>query len=353
MSKPSRIRTGFTLIELLVVVAIIALLISILLPSLSRAREQAKIAKCLANLRALGSGIHNYFADQKRRDLHWCMPYPTYFEGRRITFGWYTSFVFSGGMPEYEYTAENWPYDERKHPNPATGQMDVYMIPPRGRPLNHYLSNSVSWDRNNSKFSAEPIPFEENLPDLFKCPSDDTAAVSVVGEENRQTEDMVAFPAWRAYGTSYSTNWSWAYYYHDPDIRSRRKAEFGKQSGYSSRMNWINLLGGGHRFPGIGHRMLERSPAGGWESKFIIAKEVRSGEPFNQARPRKQDGTPLFGGDAFITTGWHRQFGRGAALFLDGHAVYSFFDTRFIDGPGWTIWPARPWKDDWAEFSDY
>ena len=56
MSRSYRRMHAFTLIELLVVVAIIALLISILLPSLAEVREQGKLTKCLANLSSLNRG---------------------------------------------------------------------------------------------------------------------------------------------------------------------------------------------------------------------------------------------------------------------------------------------------------
>src|SRR3954447_3495074 len=51
---------GFTLIELLVVVAIIAVLIAILLPSLGRARESARGVACAANLRSLTQLVYIY-----------------------------------------------------------------------------------------------------------------------------------------------------------------------------------------------------------------------------------------------------------------------------------------------------
>jgi prepilin-type N-terminal cleavage/methylation domain-containing protein/prepilin-type processing-associated H-X9-DG protein len=58
-------KNAFTLIELLVVISIIALLVSILLPALNGAREQAKIAVCSVQLKQMGLAVYQYGSDNK------------------------------------------------------------------------------------------------------------------------------------------------------------------------------------------------------------------------------------------------------------------------------------------------
>ncbi len=81
VQSDSEKQAAFSLIELLVVVSVIGLLMSILVPSLSKARQQARGVKCLAQLRVLGQGITMYAMENrdvlvpgrlpKIDDCHW------------------------------------------------------------------------------------------------------------------------------------------------------------------------------------------------------------------------------------------------------------------------------------------
>jgi len=61
----STLRRGFTLVELLVVIGIISVLISLLLPTLSKARKSASAVVCLSNLRQVGIGMMQYVNDNR------------------------------------------------------------------------------------------------------------------------------------------------------------------------------------------------------------------------------------------------------------------------------------------------
>jgi prepilin-type N-terminal cleavage/methylation domain-containing protein len=78
--------SAFTLIELLVVISIISLLMAILLPSLGKAREQARRAACMANLRSIGQSIFIYAHDN---------------DGRLIPGDWRVSWEVWGPVAEY------------------------------------------------------------------------------------------------------------------------------------------------------------------------------------------------------------------------------------------------------------
>jgi prepilin-type N-terminal cleavage/methylation domain-containing protein/prepilin-type processing-associated H-X9-DG protein len=133
---------GFTLVELLVVIGIIAILIGILLPALSRAREEANTIKCMSNLRQIGLYIAQY-----ENDNHNTFPPSNYYTGLALRNG-----VMSPAQPIYGYT--HW--------------SGLITNIPIGQAATDYEVANTSVSFGDSRLK----PFESsNMWQVFQCPS--------------------------------------------------------------------------------------------------------------------------------------------------------------------------------------
>lgn len=131
---------GFTLVELLVVVAIIALLVSILLPSLGKAKEQARMVMCLSNIRALGLAFKFYTGENN---------------------DWYPAGAANGGGSEYTWDSILQPYYEVYGllycPSDKTiREYDLWSQPKEWRyPRSYAINRNVSWMGPSTAYPLE------------------------------------------------------------------------------------------------------------------------------------------------------------------------------------------------------
>jgi prepilin-type N-terminal cleavage/methylation domain-containing protein/prepilin-type processing-associated H-X9-DG protein len=117
-------RRAFTLVELLVVIGIIALLVSILLPALNKAREDAKRVRCLSNERQLVMAWQMYASENKGKICSSNTPaYPT-------NPWWY--WAAAGNSLDCVYNGKLWPYlknyEVYKCPNDRVMYTHTYSI---------------------------------------------------------------------------------------------------------------------------------------------------------------------------------------------------------------------------------
>jgi prepilin-type N-terminal cleavage/methylation domain-containing protein/prepilin-type processing-associated H-X9-DG protein len=209
-------RRGFTLIELLVTIAIIAVLMAVLLPALSRAREQGKRAVCLSNLKQLALGWMVYADDKDEKLVSGAAGIARVSEKPWVGKCWDSDFRNGAQLPVEEQISEIkkgalWPY---------CPEVRAYRCPTgyRGEMLTYSIMDSMNGYSDGTK---EPGLWLKKRTEIRR-----PSSMAVFIDEGWVTPDSYAV---------YYKEECWS---DDPPVRHGDGTDFSFADGHSEYWKW-------------------------------------------------------------------------------------------------------------------
>ncbi|HUN80951.1 MAG TPA: prepilin-type N-terminal cleavage/methylation domain-containing protein [Phycisphaerae bacterium] len=300
-------RRGFTLIELLIVIAIIALLISILLPALQAARNEGTKTVCLSSLKDILNGTTMY--DNDNGDTHEILWYAVKEAPNAPTAPVVALYGPGDGLCDTPDGSSPWCFGGYRAPSPDAGtKFDATIYPAQWRPLNKYIDPTANCREDDCTDRGRDII------KLYQCPSDRSNLVGLLSGPpppvDQATEN--GKPAHQAQGSSYTLNSRWLQGLYGFDVTGW----------FGSGTTWHE-----------GSQRIARATVGGGAARFIQWEEIGMYSA-TQAAAEKVE----WGNAQPQRMGWHRKFSSWSACFADGHATNGYFDTRQVFGFDGTIW---------------